>query len=59
MAVFGRVGESRMQVLDLGDQLVDLRLQQRNLAHPRPQGGMLGFQLGDAVVWRHAPRLHP
>ena len=25
-----------MQVLDLGDQLLDLRLQQRNLAHPPP-----------------------
>jgi hypothetical protein len=36
MAVLGRVGESRMKVLDLGDQLLDLRLQQRKSARTVP-----------------------
>src|SRR5258705_5366114 len=58
-AVVAVLGQSRLQVLDLGHQLLDLRLQRRNLAPPHPQCGILGFQLSDAFGWGHAPMLSP
>jgi len=55
VAVFGRVGQSHLQVLDLGHELLDLG-PQRGIA--RPQCGIRSFQLADAFAWRHAPMLH-
>ena len=48
------LGQPRLQLLDLGGQFLDLRLQLRDLAHPRPQHGILRVPCGAAVVWRHA-----
>jgi hypothetical protein len=53
------LGQLRLYLLVLGHQLLDLRLQHRNLAHLRPQGGVLGFQLGNTLIWPHAPVLYP